>query len=83
MTLNEYLTPSLPCQWKKVTIQEQTRLGLLLSSARPVLTGRKPTMVKGYQIVKIKSTVEFLPHVRGIMLQGTIEEDHTVPSHGE
>lgn len=66
-----------------MAIQEQTSMGMLFSSARPVLTGRKLTMVKGYQIVKIQSTVEFLPNVRGIMLQGTIEEDHMVPSHGE
>ena len=64
-------------------MQEQTSMGMVLSSAHPVLTGRKLTTVKGYQIVKIKSTVEFLPNVRGIMLQGTIEEDPMVPCHGE
>lgn len=58
-------------------------MGVLFSSARPVLTGRKLTKVKAYQIVKIKSTVEFLPNVRGIMLQGTIEEEYRIPSHGE
>lgn len=66
-----------------MAIQEQTSMGMLFSSVLPLLTGRKVIMVKGYQIVKIKSTVEFLPNVRGIMLQGAIEEDHMVPSHGE
>lgn len=64
-------------------MQEQTSMGMVLSSAHPVLTGRKLTTVKGYQIVKIKSTIEFLPNVRGITLQGTIEEDPMVPCHGE
>lgn len=64
-------------------MQEQTSMGMPLSSAHLVLTGRKLTTVKGYQIVKIKSTVGFLPNVRGIMLQGTIEEDPMVPWHGE
>lgn len=64
VALNEYLTPSFSFQWRKGTTQEQTRMGMHRSSALPVLTARKLGMVKWYQIVKVKSIVEFLPHVK-------------------